>query len=80
MTPTETRAEINRANSQHSTGPKTPEGKKRISLNALRHGLTGQVVVMTSTTPKEPPRPTWFKPSPTPPGGSTAPPPWKPIS
>ena len=38
--------EINRANAQHSTGPKTPEGKKKSSLNALRHGLTGQVVVM----------------------------------
>jgi hypothetical protein len=40
------RAGINRANSQYSTGPKTPEGKQRSSLNALRHGLTGQVVVM----------------------------------
>jgi hypothetical protein len=40
------RAEINRANAQHSTGPKTEEGKKIVSLNALRHGLTGQVVVM----------------------------------
>jgi hypothetical protein len=41
-----TRAEINRANSQHSTGPKTEAGKQRSSLNALRHGLTGQIVVM----------------------------------
>jgi hypothetical protein len=40
------RTEINRANSQHSTGPKTPAGKKQSSLNALRHGLTGQIVVM----------------------------------
>jgi hypothetical protein len=40
------RAEINRANAQHSTGPKTEAGKKQSSLNALRHGLTGQVVVM----------------------------------
>ena len=40
------RTEINRANSQFSTGPKTPEGKQRSSLNALRHGLTGQIVVM----------------------------------
>jgi hypothetical protein len=40
------RVEINRANAQHSTGPKTPEGKKQSSLNALRHGLTGQIVVM----------------------------------
>jgi hypothetical protein len=40
------RTEINRANSQHSTGPKTEFGKKKSSLNALRHGLTGQIVVM----------------------------------
>jgi hypothetical protein len=41
-----TRTEINQANSQHSTGPKTRDGKQRSSLNALRHGLTGQLVVM----------------------------------
>ncbi len=41
-------AEINRENAQHSTGPKTEEGKKNSSLNALRHGLTGQIVVMPS--------------------------------
>jgi hypothetical protein len=40
------RAEVNRANSQHSTGPKSAEGKRKSSLNALRHGLTGQIVVM----------------------------------
>ena len=38
--------ETNRANAQHSTGPKTEAGKWRTSLNALRHGLTGQVVVL----------------------------------
>jgi hypothetical protein len=40
------RAEINKVNAQHSTGPKTEAGKQRSSLNALRHGLTGQIVVM----------------------------------
>src|SRR5262249_44331340 len=40
------RAAINRANAQHSTGPRTEAGKKRSSLNALRHGLTGHVIVM----------------------------------
>lgn len=33
-------------NAQHSTGPRTEVGKKRSSLNALRHGLTSQVVVL----------------------------------
>jgi hypothetical protein len=40
------RTEINQANAQHSTGPKTEAGKQRSVLNALRHGLTGQLVVM----------------------------------
>ena len=40
------RATVNRANAQKSTGPKSAAGKKRSSLNAFRHGLTGQTVVM----------------------------------
>lgn len=42
------RAAINRANSQHSTGPRTETGKQRSALNALRHGLTGQIIVLPS--------------------------------
>ena len=33
-------------NAKKSTGPRTEAGKKRSSLNALRHGLTGQVVIL----------------------------------
>jgi hypothetical protein len=36
----------NRANAQLSTGPRTEEGKRRSSLNARRHNLTGQVTAM----------------------------------
>jgi hypothetical protein len=38
----------NRANAQLSTGPKTPAGKARSSLNALKTGLTGRTVLLPS--------------------------------
>ncbi|MGA8028611.1 MAG: hypothetical protein WB992_15820 [Bryobacteraceae bacterium] len=42
----QTRAEINRANSQHSTGPRSPEGKLASSLNSLKHGLaSGEIII-----------------------------------
>ncbi len=41
-----TRAEINRANAQHSTGPVTIQGKLASSRNSLKHGLaSGQIII-----------------------------------
>jgi hypothetical protein len=36
------RLHANRANSQFSSGPTSPEGKKKSSMNALKNGLTSQ--------------------------------------
>jgi hypothetical protein len=45
------RAAINRANSEHSTGPRTDAGKQRSSLNALSHGLTARTAVLPTEDP-----------------------------
>ena len=37
----------NRENAKKSTGPTSPEGAKKSSLNSRRHGLTGQFTAMT---------------------------------
>jgi hypothetical protein len=42
------RALANRANSRHSTGPRSAAGKQRSSMNALRHGLTAACAVLPS--------------------------------
>jgi len=47
------RAATNRANSQHSTGPRTEAGKLRSSLNALTHGLTSRTVLLPSEDPAD---------------------------
>lgn len=36
----------NRANAQKSTGPRTPEGKARVRLNALKHGILASEAVI----------------------------------
>lgn len=38
--------EANRANAQHSTGPRTPDGQARSAFNGLRHGLFARDVVL----------------------------------
>jgi hypothetical protein len=42
----EAQLNANRRNAERSTGPQTESGKQRVRLNGLRHGLTGQTVVM----------------------------------
>jgi hypothetical protein len=44
---TEEQIAANRLNAQSSAGPKTETGRNRSRTNALRHGLTGQVITMT---------------------------------
>jgi predicted secreted protein len=43
----------NRQNAQRSTGPRTANGKARVSLNALKHGLTGRQVVLPNENPED---------------------------
>jgi hypothetical protein len=40
------KAQANRRNALKSTGPKTPEGRAAVRLNALKHGLLSQVVLL----------------------------------
>jgi hypothetical protein len=47
------RAAINRANAQHSTGPKTEAGKRRSSANALKHGLYSSRIVQPHEDPAQ---------------------------
>ena len=42
------RLTTDRANSRHSTGPRTDSGKQRSSQNALRHGLTAASAVLAT--------------------------------
>lgn len=39
----------NRENAKHSTGPRTNTGKSRVSMNAVKTGITAQTIVLTAT-------------------------------
>lgn len=43
---TQKQAKANRRNAQHSTGPRSKQGKSRVAFNALKHGLTAKHEVL----------------------------------
>jgi hypothetical protein len=45
-TPSPEKIAANQANAQLSSGPKTPDGKKASSMNAVKHGLTARELVI----------------------------------
>ena len=45
--PTAKQRAANRQNAQKSTGPKTPEGKAAVSLNAVKHGLLSRYTLLS---------------------------------
>ena len=50
---TERQKEANKLNSQKSTGPKTPEGKAKSSLNRLSHGFASHARIMPGEDPEQ---------------------------
>ena len=45
--------EANQLNARRSSGPRTLIGKARVSSNALKHGLTGQDIVLPNENPHD---------------------------
>jgi hypothetical protein len=49
----EERSEVSRQDGRRSKGPKTPEGKKQSSMNALEHGMRGaRALAMANEDPE----------------------------
>src|SRR5713226_7448350 len=50
---TDRKIEANRQNAQHSTGPRTPQGRAAVRLNGLKHGLCAETIVVPGEDPAE---------------------------
>jgi hypothetical protein len=50
---TTSRAEASRINGAKSHGPKTEDGRRAASLNAVKHGLTAETVVLPNESQEE---------------------------
>lgn len=51
LSPSHRQLEANRRNASKSTGPRTEDGKARSRANALKHGLTAEVVLFPGEDP-----------------------------
>jgi hypothetical protein len=49
---TEERRQINQQNAARSTGPKTEKGKQKSRANALKHGLTAELLMLPTEDPE----------------------------
>jgi hypothetical protein len=56
MPPTERQILANRRNALKSTGPRTVEGKGKVSLNALKHGILSKELIVRNSGGTEDPR------------------------
>ena len=50
---TDAQIKANRRNAKKCTGPRTPEGKARVSENAIKHGLTARRDIIKSESQQE---------------------------